>query len=105
MGINMAGENSRYTATEILTRVLSNGREVTYYARRFIPHASSFEMAGAIQVQPGERIDLIAARAYGDATASWRIADGNRSMDLFSLTEVPGRILDLPLITLDKEAT
>jgi hypothetical protein len=101
----MARENSRYAATGILTRTLPDGREAAYYARRFIPDAASFEMAGTIRVEPGARSDLIAARAYGDPTASWRIADGNRSMDLVSLAEVTGRILDIPVAKPDGEAS
>jgi hypothetical protein len=101
----MATENSRYAMTIILTRCLSDGREVAYLARRFIPDAAGFEIAGKVRVQAGERSDLIAARAYGDASTSWRIADGNRSMDLTSLTEVPDRILDIPLTKPDGEVT
>jgi len=84
---------------------LPDGREVSYIARRFIPDAAGLEIAGTVRVQAGERSDLIAARAYGDPTASWRIADGNRSMDLASLTEVPDRILDIPLAKPDGEAS
>lgn len=101
----MASENSRYAATEILTRTLPDGGEAAYFARRFIPDAASFEMAGTVRVEPGTRSDLIAARAYGDPTASWRIADGNRAMDLVSLAGVPGRILDIPVARPDGEAT
>jgi hypothetical protein len=101
----MADDNSRYASTEILTRTLPDGREVSYYARRFIPDASSLEMAGTVRVKPGERIDLIAAHAYGDPIASWRIADGNRSMDLVSLASEKFRILDIPLIKQDEEVS
>lgn len=99
----MTSDNSRYASTEILTRTLPDGSEVSYYARRFIPDASSLEMAGTVRVEPGERIDLIAAHAYGDPVASWRIADGNRSMDLVSLVREKFRILDIPLIKQDEE--
>jgi hypothetical protein len=48
---------------------------------------------------------LIAAHAYGDPIASWRIADGNRSMDLVSLASEKFRILDIPLIKQDEEVS
>jgi nucleoid-associated protein YgaU len=53
------------------------------------------EPAVVHRVAAGDRLDLLAARYYGDPLQSWRIVDANGGMDPFELLE-PGRTLVIP---------
>lgn len=47
------------------------------------------------RVAPGDRLDLLAARYYGDPLAYWRIVDANPALTPDELLE-PGRALRIP---------
>jgi phage tail protein X len=47
------------------------------------------------RVAAGDRLDLLAARYFGDAQAGWRIADANPCLSPDELLE-PGRVLFIP---------
>jgi hypothetical protein len=87
---------SRYQGIPTAPFTLPDGRVVSYVRRRFVPQPEALTQIGEHLVLPGERIDLIAAREYGDAEQSWRLADGNRAMD-FGEVAVPGRRLRVTL--------
>lgn len=88
---------SRYHAVPTTTHTLADGRTVTHLRRRFLPHPEELTAVGEHVVAAGERLDLIAARRYGDPEQSWRIADANRAMRPDDLTAVPGRRLRITL--------
>ena len=81
--------NSRYYALETATHTTSDGREVSYKRRRFLPDAEKMTPLGEITVVPGDRLDIVAARVLGDAQQFWRIADANNAMNPTDL-ETPG---------------
>ncbi|MBL7501515.1 LysM peptidoglycan-binding domain-containing protein [Frankia sp. CNm7] len=88
--------HSRYAATEVATTTGADGTEWRYLRRRFI--AGSDDAAAAIEhlVVAGERLDLLAARYYGNPLLGWRIADANGALDPAELTAEPGRVLRVP---------
>jgi hypothetical protein len=45
----------------------------------------------------GDRLDLIAARALGDAEHFWQVCDANNAMNPFDLTAEVGSTLRIPL--------
>ncbi|MDX3248700.1 LysM domain-containing protein [Streptomyces sp. ME18-1-4] len=94
--------SSRYHAVPTTTRTLADGRTVTHLRRRFLPQPEELMVVGEHVVAAGERLDLIAARRYGDPEQSWLIADANRAMCPDELTVTPGRRLR---ITLPAEAS
>jgi hypothetical protein len=65
------------------------GREIRYLPRRFLAPFASFETLTTVEVQQGDRLDLIAARTLGAAEAWWRIAETNEALDPRTLTETP----------------
>jgi hypothetical protein len=85
------GPDGRYArlAAEPLTYVTADGKEIKYLGRRFLAPADSFETLAEVEVQRGDRLDLIAARSLGAAEAWWRIAEANETLDPRTLTETP----------------
>lgn len=85
--------NSRYANLPVLTRVGTDGRMVSYLARRILPAGSAQPLLLGVTVTQGERLDLIAARTLGDPLQAWRICDANDALDPFDLTDTLGRVL------------
>jgi hypothetical protein len=88
---------SRYFALETAIFVGSDGHEVAYTRRRFLPAADTLTALSEVVVAQGDRLDLIAARTLGVPEAFWRIADANTAMSPFDLTATPGRRLRIAL--------
>jgi hypothetical protein len=83
--------DSRYAQTgTAATTTLPDGRTVTYLRRRFVPDTSSLPTIAWHEVTAVERLDLLAARYYGDSQLWWLIADANGATDPDELL-VPGR--------------
>jgi hypothetical protein len=89
----MFDATSRYASIPDATIDLPDGRTVTYKRRRFLPQAHELQSLGEETVQPGDRIDLVAARTIGDPEQSWRIADANVTVDPAALE--PGQRLTI----------
>lgn len=79
--------DSRYAGTPITTRTLSDGRTVSYLRRRFVPPPNGRGTWQEHEVTPTDRLDSLAATAYGDPELWWRIADANRAHDPDDLLE------------------
>ena len=95
--MNTFAANSRYAQTAIKTCTLQDGREVNYLARRFLPQPNELAQFATYTVVAGDRLDTIAARAYGDPELFWRIVDGNRELRPTDLIAIIGRPLRLTL--------
>ncbi|HEV2777786.1 MAG TPA: LysM domain-containing protein [Actinophytocola sp.] len=92
----MFSVTSRYHGIPTATHTLPDGRRVTYVRRRLLPQPEQLAQLAEHVVAPGERLDHIAGRHFGDAEQAWRIADANRAMDPEELA-VPGRRLRITL--------
>jgi hypothetical protein len=88
---------SRYYAIETASLTMPDGRIVTYKRRRFLPHGRDLPLLAEVTLQPGERLDLLAARTLGDPEAFWRICDANDAIDPAELTVEAGRVLRVPV--------
>jgi hypothetical protein len=92
---------SRYYVLGAATFALPDGRTVSYARRRFLPRGGDLPLLAEVSVTPGERIDLIADRVYGDPLAFWRICDANDAMDPLDMVNEaagdPSRRLRVPL--------
>lgn len=82
----MFDKDSRYANLPLKTHRLPDGQEVSYLARRIIPPA---QPVMETPVQPGDRLDLIAHRAFGDPRQSWRVMDANPDPDPLTLADTP----------------
>jgi hypothetical protein len=87
---------SRYAEVGTAVWTAPDGREVAYLRRRVIPDPAGLATSGWQRVPDGDRVDLLAARALGEPTAFWRLADANLAFDPAELEE-PGRIVRVAL--------
>lgn len=73
----MFDPDSRYGKLPTATHVAPDGREIVYVTRRFLPRLDALLPISRVSVADGDRLDLIAARALGDALAWSRLPDAN----------------------------
>jgi hypothetical protein len=95
----MYQQNSRYAGSATLLWRDANGRAIAYTAIRTVPddnRPGHQVPRHQIMIAQGNRLDLFAATLFGDPTQFWRIAEANRALDPFALTDTPGRRLNLP---------
>ena len=96
----MFSPTSRYaglpTATTTVTGADGSPREVTYVRRRLLPPPEDHTLLGEHTVQPGERLDHVAARHVGDPARYWLICDATDTLRPADL-ERPGRRLPLAM--------
>lgn len=92
----------RYDAIESTAAAVPDGhggeRSVRYLRRRPLPNPRAAHSIAAHRVAEGDRLDLIAHRYYGDATAWWRIAGATTVIDPDELTgpEARGSVVIVP---------
>jgi hypothetical protein len=83
--------NSRYFSIPTLVVRTRDGREVTVVKLRRLP----ITPGDPTTIRPGDRLDILAKRRYGDATLYWHIADANTELEAVEL-ERPGRAIEAP---------
>jgi hypothetical protein len=82
----MVAPDSRYANLGESTFTAADGRVAVYLRRRLLPDPAKVQGAPA-QPRPGERIDLLAARALGSVTQFYRICDASGIDDPFAVAE------------------
>lgn len=75
----------------------NKGEEIVYVQRRFLPQVKDIQILEEIRVNPGDRLDLIAAKKIGNPELFWRICDANAAMNPTELTAQAGQRLLIPL--------
>lgn len=93
----MFDPQSRYAALEKTTKTLPDGRTAAFVRRRFLPQGNTLPLLQQTPVLQGERLDLLTARTLGDPEQFWRVADANNAMNPLELTQIPGRVLRVPV--------
>jgi hypothetical protein len=90
---------SRYyeLAAQPAVHVDERGRHLPYVRRRLLPRGRRLPLLAEVPVAPGDRLDLVAARALGDPQLGWRICDANDAMNPFDLIAERGGVLRVPL--------
>jgi hypothetical protein len=83
---------SRYYDLETAAFTLSDGREVRYVRRRFLPLTAPGTIFAEHPVAEGERLDHIAARYLGDPELFWQVCDVNDAMRPDDLLEIGRRL-------------
>ena len=91
----MFGPSSRYFAVPDGRHLEADGSWTVHKKRRFLPQPQPRPGDRAAQVGVGERLDVLAARIFGDPLQQWRIADLNLAMNPHHLAE-SGRWLHIP---------
>jgi hypothetical protein len=92
----VSSPDSRYRDLPVTETVDRTGRVRAHVALRIAPRPAA---VASCRVLPGDRLDLLGARAYGDPELWWHVADANadRVDGLPSRLLTPGRALDLAL--------
>lgn len=89
--------NSRYRGVALRTRIGPDGSVETFVGRRIIPAMERYGVAGRRRLIAGDRIDRIAADAFGDPEQYWKICDANGDADPADAAGPPGRLIVIPL--------
>lgn len=89
--------NSRYYGSSTRTCVTAAGETIAYLARRIVPQpgAPNFATVAQHTVRQGDRLDLIAAKYFGDPLIFWLICDANGAIDPSDLIATAGRVLNI----------
>lgn len=88
---------SRYHGIDTATLVRTDGTELIYVRRRFLPPADRFTTVQEHGVTQGERLDNITSRYLGDPLQFWRVCDANNAMNPPDLTARVGRRLRITM--------
>ncbi|WP_322493730.1 hypothetical protein [Chloroflexus sp.] len=97
----MLHPNSRYYRIATVTLTTADGRQIVYLRRRLLPAGAAMPLLAKVEVTGGDRLDLIADRAFGDPEQFWRICDANDAMNPFDLTAEIGRLLRVAVPTFE----
>jgi len=90
-------ENSRYRGIEQgIYESAAGAPGIRYILRRFIPQLRDIPAVAEHIVNGGERPDVLASNAMGDAELYWRIADANAVIDPNDLTDTVGARVSIP---------
>jgi len=93
----MFDSKSRYYSRETSTYKASEGQEITYIQRRFLPQGEYRPLLIETTVNASDRLDLITTRTLGDPQQFWRVADANNAMNPFDLVSEPGITLRIAI--------
>lgn len=88
---------SRYFGTGTAKLETTDGKEIVYIRRRFIPPPDNFELLQEHTVVEGDRPDNLAHKYIGDPEQFWRLCDANGVMQPNELTENVGSKLRITL--------
>lgn len=91
----MFAPGSRYAQVPTAVFTDRDGRERPYVLPRLIPPAAPTRQRH--EMADGERLDHVAARAFGDPEQFWRLCDVSAELRPDDL-EIPGRRITIPLV-------
>jgi hypothetical protein len=89
--------NSRYHGVPLRSRTRADGTIETFVGRRIIPAMERYRALDRHRTIGDDRIDGVAAAAFGDAEQYWRICDANGDAEPADATKPVGRLLVIPL--------
>ncbi len=89
--------NSRYYGVPLRTRTAADGTVETFVGRRIIPAMARYGVLSRHKLGGDERIDRIAADAFGDSEQYWKICDANGDVDPALAATPEGRLIVIPL--------
>jgi len=93
----MNDPDGRYARLQTRTLPGADGKPVRYLERRFLPEPDTLTVIARVATEPGDRLDLFAARVMGEGDQWWRVADAHRLIHPETLEEPSGRRLTVPM--------
>lgn len=94
----MIGKDSRYAAIPVRSRTRSDGSEVRHLRPVLLPHYEDVPIAANHRVKDSERIDLLSAQYFRQATAWWVIAAASPHLHPDEVLGEPGDTVAIPLL-------
>ena len=88
--------NSRYYSVPLRKRVRADGTVETFVGRRIIPAMERYRALDRHRTIDDDRIDNVAAAAFGDPELYWRICDANAAMPPNDLVAETGKTILIP---------
>ena len=88
----MFAESSRYFQLRTVDVKSSDGRDVKAVVLRRLPYVASRPTV----IKGNDRLDVMAERAFKDASFFWHIADANTDLDSRDLVAETGREILVP---------
>lgn len=92
----MIDRKSRYANAPQNSLTGPEGTETHYVVPPILPHPEDYAHAQIHRVTDSDRPDTLAARAYGQATAWWLLANANTAAHPDQLTETTGEERVIP---------
>ena len=93
----MFAPTSRYASLPVATYTTSNGGQIAYVRRRFLPQPGTFNLLLTHTVTDSDRLDNVTNQYLDDPQQFWRICDANDVMSPFELTDTVGRTIRITL--------
>ena len=88
---------SRYHGIDTATMKTTDGRNVVYIRRRFVPPPDRFALIQEHTVIQGDRLDNLAFQYIGDPEQFWQLCDANNAIRPEELIESIGRKLRITM--------
>ena len=93
----MFEHTSRYYNLETAQHTTTDGLQVAYKRRRFLPQGKAMPLLQKIMVVEGDRLDLITHNTLGDAEQFWQVCDANNTLNPTELTDEIGETIRIPM--------
>lgn len=93
----MFSHTSRYYNLQTVHMTTTDGREIVYVRRRFLPQGDEMPLLVEVPVMQNDRLDLITHRTLGAPEQFWRVCDANNAMNPIDLTTEIGERLRVPI--------
>ncbi|KXF83026.1 hypothetical protein [Enterovibrio coralii] len=87
--------SSRYNGMPLKVMTDQHGRERVFVTRRFLPQPAQEGTVPTLQIREGDRLDLLGAAYFADASLWWMIVDANLVNYPQELVSTPGRKIAL----------
>jgi hypothetical protein len=84
---------SRYHNIPLGTRVLADGRSISFLKRRFPVDPSEMRTLAEHHSTDSDRLDRLAAHYLGDPTLFWQICDANLALHPDEVLQEAGRLV------------
>jgi len=93
----MFAPTSRYASLPTSTYTTSDGRQISFVTRRFLPSLDNFTLLLLHTVTDSDRLDNVTAQYLDDPQQFWRICDANDVISPFDLTDTVGTTINITL--------
>ena len=87
----MFTKHSRYYKLNTVSKAVS-GHTIRAVTLRPLPKTTG----AAVTIKDGDQLDVMSERQYREATRFWHIGDANTELEVNTLVQTAGRIIEVP---------